>query len=80
VPSGPINTIDRVFANEQVKHRQMLRALPHPLSGTVQQVVSPLRFANAPLSFDNAPPLLGQHTQDVLSSLGLATSTDADES
>ncbi|WP_269584079.1 CaiB/BaiF CoA transferase family protein [Roseibium sp. Sym1] len=71
VPSGPINTIDRVFEEAQVRHRQMLRDIPHPLSGTLKQVVSPLNFRNAPLSFDAAPPLLGQHTDEILSALGL---------
>lgn len=71
VPSGPINTVDRVFEEPQLIHRKMLRDIPHPLSGTVSQVVSPLNFANAPLSFDTAPPLLGQHTQDILDALDL---------
>ncbi|WP_137045286.1 CaiB/BaiF CoA-transferase family protein [Pseudolabrys sp. FHR47] len=71
VPCGPINTIDRVFAEPQVEHRQMLRHLPHPLAGTVPQVVSPLRFQNSPLSYDAAPPLLGAHTAQVLAELGI---------
>jgi crotonobetainyl-CoA:carnitine CoA-transferase CaiB-like acyl-CoA transferase len=49
----------------------MLRHLPHPLAGSVPQVVSPIRLADAPLRFDRAPPLLGQHTQEVLRELGL---------
>lgn len=69
VPSGPINTIDRVFEEPQVQHRNMLRDIPHPLSGSVKQVVSPLNFSNAPLSFERAPPLLGEHTEEVLSAL-----------
>ena len=71
VPSGPINTIDRVFQEPQVQHRNMLRDIPHPLGGTVSQVVSPLNFRNAPLTFDTPPPLLGQHTQDILAALDL---------
>jgi crotonobetainyl-CoA:carnitine CoA-transferase CaiB-like acyl-CoA transferase len=71
VPSGPINTINRVFQEPQVQHRNMLRDIPHPLGGTVSQVVSPLNFRNAPLSFDTPPPLLGQHTQDILAALDL---------
>ncbi|SIS99125.1 CaiB/BaiF CoA transferase family protein [Paracoccus saliphilus] len=71
VPSGPINTVDRVFDEPQVQHRRMLRDIPHPLSGTVKQVVSPLNFRNAGLSFDKAPPLLGEHTKEVLHDLGL---------
>lgn len=73
VPSGPINTIDRVFENPQVKHRKMLRNIPHPLGGHIKQVVSPLNFRETPLQFHTAPPLLGQHTQDVLTALGLET-------
>jgi crotonobetainyl-CoA:carnitine CoA-transferase CaiB-like acyl-CoA transferase len=71
VPCGPINTIPMVFEDEQVKHREMLRDIPHPLAGTVPQVVSPLRFANNPLKFTQSPPLLGQHTEEVLAELGL---------
>jgi len=73
IPAGPINTVDRVFDEPQVQHRKMLRDVPHPLSGDLKQVVSPLNFRNAPLSFDKAPPLLGEHTNEVLSALGLET-------
>jgi crotonobetainyl-CoA:carnitine CoA-transferase CaiB-like acyl-CoA transferase len=71
VPAAPINTVDQVFAEPQLVHRGMLQHLPHPLGGTVPQVVSPIRFQDAPLRFDRAPPLLGQHTQEVLRELGL---------
>jgi crotonobetainyl-CoA:carnitine CoA-transferase CaiB-like acyl-CoA transferase len=71
VPAAPINTIPQVFADPQLQHREMLRHLPHPLAGSVPQVVSPIRLADAPLRFDRAPPLLGQHTQEVLRELGL---------
>ncbi|WP_347919192.1 CaiB/BaiF CoA-transferase family protein [Paracoccus marcusii] len=71
VPCGPINTLPMVFADGQVKHRQMLRDLPHPLSGTVPSVVSPMRFERAALDFSSPPPLLGQHTAEVLADLGL---------
>lgn len=72
VPCGPINTVPMVFEEAQIKHREMLRDLPHPLAGTVKQVVSPMRFANAPLAFERAPPLLGEHTAEILAELGLA--------
>jgi crotonobetainyl-CoA:carnitine CoA-transferase CaiB-like acyl-CoA transferase len=48
----------------------MLIELPHPTAGSVPQIRSPMRFAEAQLAFDRAPPLLGQHTAEVLSDLG----------
>ena len=71
VPCGPINIVPQVFEDPQVVHRRMLRRLPHPAAGAVPQVVSPMNFAEAPLSFDRAPPLLGQHTAEVLGEIGL---------
>jgi len=71
VPCGPINTVPDVFADPQIVHRKMLRDLPHPLAGTVKQVVSPIRLQESPLTFENPPPLLGQHTAEVLGALGI---------
>ena len=71
VPCGPINTVPQVFEDEQVRHRGMLVDIAHPLSGTVPQVVSPMRFSDAPLAFERAPPLLGQHTGEILRELGI---------
>jgi crotonobetainyl-CoA:carnitine CoA-transferase CaiB-like acyl-CoA transferase len=71
VPCGPINTVPDVFADPQIEHRNMLRDLPHPLAGTVKQVVSPIRMQDSPLTFENPPPLLGQHTAEVLGALGI---------
>jgi crotonobetainyl-CoA:carnitine CoA-transferase CaiB-like acyl-CoA transferase len=71
VPCAPINSIPEVFEDPQIRHRAMLRELPHPVAGTVPQVVSPLRFAENPLHFDRAPPTLGQHTREVLAELGM---------
>ena len=72
VPCGPINTIPMVVEDEQIKYRQIVRDLPHPLAGTVRHMVSPMRFANAPLSFDKSAPLLGADTEAILKELGLA--------
>ncbi len=72
VPCAPINDIAQVFNDAQVLHREMLRLLPHASAGVVPQVVSPVRFADDPILYDRAPPLLGQHTQEVLVELGLS--------
>jgi crotonobetainyl-CoA:carnitine CoA-transferase CaiB-like acyl-CoA transferase len=77
VPAAPINSVPQVFADPQVAHRRMLRTLPHPLAAA-PQVVSPLRFESAPLQYDRAPPLLGQHTDEVLEALGLSSSERAE--
>jgi crotonobetainyl-CoA:carnitine CoA-transferase CaiB-like acyl-CoA transferase len=71
VPCGPINAVPDVLADPQVAHRGMLRHLPHPLAGSVPQVVSPIRMQDAPLAFDRAPPTLGQHTAQVLAEIGV---------
>jgi crotonobetainyl-CoA:carnitine CoA-transferase CaiB-like acyl-CoA transferase len=69
VPSGPINNIAQTFEHPQVKHRKMKVDLPHPESGTVPSVANPIKFSATPITYRSAPPLLGQHTQDILSAL-----------
>jgi crotonobetainyl-CoA:carnitine CoA-transferase CaiB-like acyl-CoA transferase len=69
VPCGPINTLKEVFEEPQVKARGMLRELPHANAGVVPQVVSPMKFSGTPLEFAAAPPVLGQHTDEVLHGL-----------
>ena len=66
VPCGPINDVGEVFANEQVRARGMAVALPHPAAGTVTLVRSPMKMSGTPATSDKAPPLLGQHTDEVL--------------
>ena len=69
IPCGPINTVDKVFENPQIQHREMQVDIPHPLSGTVPQVGSPMKFSETPITYNNAPPTLGQHTESVLADI-----------
>lgn len=66
VPCGPINDIAQAFAEPQVRHRGMRLELPHPLAGTVPGVRNPARFSRTPAEYSRAPPLLGEHTDQVL--------------
>lgn len=72
VPSGPINDVAEAFDDPQVQHRGMRFAVRHPEGMEVPQVRSPFRFRHAGLRLDDAPPVLGQHTEQVLGELGLS--------
>ncbi|MGE6386794.1 CaiB/BaiF CoA transferase family protein [Pseudomonas sp. NPDC078416] len=73
VPCGPINDVAQVFADPQVQFRGLQIELPHALGGTVPQVASPIRLSATPVEYRRAPPLLGEHTLEVLTSvLGLS--------
>ena len=69
VPCGPINTIEQVFADPQVQHREMQVELEHPKAGKVAGVGNPVKFSDTPVEYRSAPPMLGQHTEQVLSDL-----------
>ena len=66
VPCGPINDLAQVFEDPQVQARHLAIELPHVLAGLVPQVASPIRLSATPVEYRNAPPLLGEHTQEVL--------------
>lgn len=67
VPCGPINNLDEVFADPQVQAREMCIDLPHPTAGKATLVGSPIKMSETPVSYQAAPPLLGQDTEQVLS-------------
>ena len=71
VPCGPINDLGDVFADPQVLERGVRVPVPHPLTDTLQLVASPMKLSKTPVSVRRPPPLLGQHTDEVLSALGL---------
>jgi len=71
VPCGPINDLAQVFDDPQVQHRGMRIELPHPTAGKVPLVASPIKLSRTPVEHRSAPPLLGQHTDEVLAGIGL---------
>ncbi len=72
VPVGPIQTVDEVAHDPQVLARGMINELEHPTAGTLRTVGCPVRLTATPPAVRTAPPLLGQHTDDVLAELGVS--------
>ena len=66
-PCGPINTLEQVFSMPHVKEREMLVEMEHPTIGALPLVGSPLKMSGTPVSYRLPPPLMGQHTKDILS-------------
>jgi crotonobetainyl-CoA:carnitine CoA-transferase CaiB-like acyl-CoA transferase len=69
VPCGPINRLDDVYADPHVQHRQMKVDVVHPLAGAIPLVANPIKYSRTPVRYDVPPPLLGQHTDEVLTGL-----------
>jgi crotonobetainyl-CoA:carnitine CoA-transferase CaiB-like acyl-CoA transferase len=69
VPCGPVNDLAEVFEDPQVIHRGLRVELPHPVAGTVRVVRSPIRLSGTPVVHRDAPPVLGQHSRQVLADL-----------
>jgi crotonobetainyl-CoA:carnitine CoA-transferase CaiB-like acyl-CoA transferase len=66
VPCAPINDLGQVFADPQVRHRDMQLEVPHPSGAAVPLVANPIRLSATPPHYDLPPPLLGQHTDEIL--------------
>jgi len=76
VPCGPINNMKEVFEDPQVQHRELRVDIPHPLGGVAPVVASPMRLSETPIEYRLAPPMLGQHNEEVIK--GLLGRSDAD--
>ena len=76
VPNGPINDVAQVFEEPQVKARGIKVELDHPVAGRLPTVASPMRFSATPVEYRLAPPVLGQHTEEILR--GLLKKTDVE--
>ncbi|GGC89266.1 CaiB/BaiF CoA transferase family protein [Chelatococcus reniformis] len=72
VPCGPIYRMDEVFTDPQVEHQQMARSLFHPILGDIQVVGQPVSLSRTPSRIAAAAPEKGQHSTDILESLGYA--------
>ncbi len=66
IPCGAINDIEQVFEHEQVKHRQMNITLEHNAAEQVKLVANPINFSTTKISYEKPPPMLGQHSAQVL--------------
>jgi CoA:oxalate CoA-transferase len=69
VPVAPVNQMDQLLEDPQVKHREMIVALEHPKAGTVRGPNFPVKFSKTPAEVRRPAPLLGQHNEEVLTEL-----------
>jgi len=69
VPSGPINSVAETLAHPQHQARNFIVELEHPVAGPVKSIGNPIRLSDTPASYRLAPPMLGQHTDELLAEL-----------
>jgi formyl-CoA transferase len=67
IPCGPVNNMAHVFGDPQVQHRGMIADVPHPTIGSLRLVGVPIKYSETPAAVRLHPPLLGEHTDEVLS-------------
>ena len=70
IPAAPINTVAEAVNDAQTRARGLIVQLEHPAIGTAKSIANPIRFSNTPVSYRLPPPLLGEHTAEILQSLG----------
>ena len=70
VPCGPVNDISEVVNHPQVNHRDMIVEMEHPKAGKVKVLGSPIKLSLTPPEYKLHPPLLGEHAEEILKSLG----------
>jgi crotonobetainyl-CoA:carnitine CoA-transferase CaiB-like acyl-CoA transferase len=70
IPAGPINTPEDVLKDEHLLARGMIVELEHPVIGAIRSLGNPMKLSHTPVSYRRPPPLLGEHTTEVLIELG----------
>lgn len=73
VPCGPIHTIDEIVNHPQVKAREMIIEVEHPNVNNLKMPGFPVKLSETPASLKKYPPLLGEHTEEILNELGFST-------
>ena len=71
VPAGPIHDFQQVFADPHTQARRMIEDVEHPVAGTVHTLGFPLKLSETPLRVRRPPPLLGEHSAEILRELGM---------
>ncbi len=66
IPCGPVNNMEHLFADPQVKHRDMIAEVPHPTIGNLKLTGIPIKYSETPGTIRHHPPLLGEHTDEIL--------------
>ncbi|WP_158734702.1 CaiB/BaiF CoA-transferase family protein [Alteribacillus sp. YIM 98480] len=74
IPCGPVNNVEQVFNHPQVKARDMIQKSSHPSLGEIKTVRNPIKFKNTKVKATSHPPILGEHTVDILMDYGLSES------
>jgi formyl-CoA transferase len=69
IPCGPVNDMESLFADPQVLHRDMVAEVPHPSIGTLRLCGVPVKYAETPATIRHPPPLLGEHTDEILTDI-----------
>ncbi len=69
LPAGPVYSMEEIFTDPQVLHRQMLVKLQHPKAGPINQIGIPMKFSETKPEIRTPPPLLGEHTDEILRTL-----------